>query len=172
MEFKKISINSVPGLKGESDEHLSTVFDGLGYTESFTVTDAKLIFGYLSVASAGLMYYLDKKYNNDFNNRTYVLYIQLLVAAFFILQSITLLISKFVEKDIKYTGNKNGKIIKVSTSTQSKTDPVYQIVINIDGKDNFLSIPFNEFFFDDGYLSMDAFKKPIVQFIESIDKSK
>lgn len=171
-EFKKVSLHSVPALKTESDEHLSTIFDGLGYTESFTIIDVKLVVGYLSVAAAGLMYYLDKQYKNDFNNKTYVLYIQLLVVAFFTLQFIWYLVSKFVEKDVKYTGKKQGKTIKVSTSTKSKTDPFYQVIVNIDGKDHSLSIPFKDIFFDDGFLSLDAFKGKIVPFIESVDKSK
>lgn len=172
MEFKKVSINSVPGLKSESDEHLSTVFDTLGYTESFKLIDIKLIVGYLSVGAAGLMYYLDKKFKNDFSNSTYLFYIQLLVGTFFTLQSIWFLISKFVEKNIKYIGVKKGKTIKVSTSVKSKTDPNYQITINIDGKGHSLTIPFKDIFFDDGYLSMDPFKEKIINFVKSVDKSK
>lgn len=172
MEFKKVSIYSVPGLKSESDEHLATVFDTLGYTESFTVVDIKLILGYLSVASAGLMYYLDKKFKNDFNNKNYVFYIQVLVGIFFTLQFIWYLFSKFVEKNIKYIGVKKGKTIKVITSTKSKSDPNYQLIINIDGKNHNLTIPFKDIFFDDGFLSIDAFKEKITTFVESIDKSK
>lgn len=172
MEFKKVSLHSVPALKTESDEHLSAVFDDLGFTESFIIVDVKLIVGYLSVAAAGLMYYLDKKFKNDFNNTAYVFYIQFLVSVFFTLQFVWFLVSKFVEKDIKYTGKKNGKTLKVSTSTKSKTDPVYQITINLDGKNHASSIPFKDFFFDDGFLSMDAFKAKIVPSIESADKSK
>lgn len=171
MDFKKVSLHSVPGLKTESDEHLSAVFDGLGYTESFTIVDVKLVIGYLSVATAGLMYYLDKKFKNDFNNTAYVFYIQVLVSVFFTLQFVWFVVSKCVEKDIKYTGKKNGKTIKVSTSTKSKTDPFYKITINLHGENHLLSIPFKEFFFDDGFLSLDAFKEKISPFMETADKS-
>lgn len=172
MEFKKVSLHSIPGLKTESDEHLSAVFDTLGFTESFTMIDIKLVIGYISVAFAGLMYYLEKKFDNDFTNKTYVQYLQILVTLFFVLQFIWYLFSKFVEKDIKYTGTKKGKVIKVSTLTKSKTDPVYQLVINFDDNEHPFSIPFADIFFDDGFLSMDAFKKKITGFFESIDKSK
>lgn len=172
MEFKKVSLHSVPALKSETDEHLCTVFDTLGYTESFKLIDTKLMIGYSSVAVAGLMYYLEKQYKNDFTNAEYVFYLQLLVALFFTLQFVWFLFSKFVEKSIKYTGVKKGKNIQVSTSTKSKTDPVYHIGISIDGGEHKLAIPFKDIFFDDGFLSIEALKKEISQFFETIDKSK
>jgi hypothetical protein len=172
MSFKKVSLYSVPALRTEADEHLSEVFDSFGYTESFKLIDTKLALGYLSVALAALMYYIEKQYKNDFTNKKYVSYLQILVAGFFIIQSIIFLFGKFVEKNIKYTGAKKGKAITVSTFIKTKTDPIYRITIKSDNISNEFSIPFKDIFFDDGFLSMDAFKTKIGEFFENIDKSK
>jgi signal peptidase complex subunit 2 len=171
-EFKKVSIHSVPAMKAEADEHIADALQSQGYRESFALMDTKLVLGFSSVAMTGLMYYLEKEYKNDFTNKEYVWYLQLVVAAFFTLQSLLYLFSKFVLKDIKYKGSKKGKSITVSTSTSSKTDPNYQITVEADGSSHKITIPLNEVFFDDGYLSQDAFNSKIASFIESIDKSK
>ncbi|AWU73832.1 hypothetical protein CAS74_001638 [Pichia kudriavzevii] len=172
MEFKKVPLYSVPALKGECDVHIADVFGSLGYEESFGLMDTKLIIGYTSVAIAGLMYYLEKQYKNDFTNAEYVYYLQILVGFFFTLQGILYLFSKFIERDIKYRGTKKGKTVTVSTSTKSKTNVNYKMDIEIDHKHHECVFPLNEVFFDDGYLSMDAFKEKIVTFVGSIDKSK
>lgn len=174
MSFKKVSLYSVHALRTESDEHLSEVFETLGFKESFTLIDTKLILGYSSVILSGLMYYLEKKFKNDFTNYEYVRYLQILVVGFFVIQSILFLFSKFIEKNIKFKGynKKTGKSVTVSTFTRSKYDPNYQIIINIDDIENKLSIPFNELFFDDGFLNFSEFKNKIIKFFEDIDKSK
>lgn len=172
MEFKKISLYSVPALKSETDEHLGDVFESVGYTESNTYLDTKLILGYASVGLAGLMYHFEKQFKNDFHNKTYVLYLQCLVFGYFALQTINYLFMKIVEKDIKYVGYKKGKKLVVSTSTKSKTDNSYNMVLQIDGDDQKLSFPFNEVFFDDGYLSLDALKEKIMPIVSQFDKSK
>lgn len=172
MEFKKVSLYSVPALRAEADEHLGDVFESINYTESFKTLDIKLVLGYASVAIAGFMYYLEKQFDNNFQNKQYVIYLQLLVCGYFTLQTVLYIFTKFVEKDIKYIGYKSGKKITVCTSTKSKTDPVYMMMFNIDGKNHKLTFPLNEVFFDDGYLSLDAFKDKIVPVVQEKDKSK
>ncbi|GMM46552.1 hypothetical protein DAPK24_031270 [Pichia kluyveri] len=172
MSFNKVSIHSVPAMRVEADEHLGDVFETLGYTESFKYSDTKLILGYSSVALAGLMYYLEKKFKNDFTDRTYVSYLQLAVVSFFIVQFVLYCFTKFVEKGVKYHGTKKNKSISVFTSTKSKFDPNYNITLKLDGNTHKTTIPLNELFFDDGFLSIDAFKSKITGFVESFDKSK
>lgn len=164
-------------MKTECDEHLSDVFADLGYTESFKLIDIKLIIGYTSVVLAGLMYYIEKKFKNDFNNLNYVFYLQLLVGSFFSIQAIWLIFSKFVEKNIKYVGyNKENKVIKISTSTKNKTDPNYKIVVISDtdssSQNNELVIPFNTIFYSDGFLSIVDIKDKISTFLKSINNKK
>lgn len=159
-------------MKAETDEHLGDVFETFGYSESFKYFDTKLLLGYSSVALAGLMYYLEKTYKNDFTNKVYVSYLQLTVGAFFFLQFVLYCFTKFVEKGVKYHGSKNGKTISVFTSTKSKTDPNYIITVKLDGNTEETAIPLNELFFDDGFLSIDAFKTKISTFVETFDKSK
>lgn len=159
-------------MRMEADEHIADVFDSIGYAESFKNLDTKLVLGYASVALAGLMYYLEKKFKNNFNNTMYVWYLQLLVAGYFTIQIILYLFSKFVEKGVKYTGYKKGKKVTVTTSTKSKTDLFYEVIIELDGKQHKLGFPLNEVFFDDGYLSLDAFKEKIVPIVREADKSK
>ncbi|TID16233.1 hypothetical protein CANINC_004232 [Pichia inconspicua] len=159
-------------MKTEADEHIADVLESIGFSESHRNLDTKLVLGYTSVALAGLMYYLEKKFKNNFNNSSYVFYLQLLVGSYFTLQTILYLFTKFVEKNIKYIGYKKGKKITVRTSTPSKTDLLYEFTIEIDGAQHKLSFPLNEVFFDDGYLSLEAFKNKVIPIVQSRDKSK
>lgn len=172
MSFKEVSLSSVPALRTECDDHIATALDTLEYNESFKLIDTKLIIGYTCVILSGLMYYIEKQYKDDFLNSDYVKYTTILVALFFILEGIWYLFSIFFEKDIKYVGIKNKKTLKVSTFTKSKTDPYYHMIFEIDGNSEELVVPFSELFFDDGFLSMDAFTKKISSLLESKDKSK
>ncbi|KAG7832194.1 hypothetical protein KL920_000529 [Ogataea angusta] len=169
--MKKVNLYSAIALRNECDEALPEVMARLGYSQSFFNTDFKLLVGYLSVGASALMYWLEKKYNNDFSNSDYVNYTTALVVVFFILNGIWVGFTKFVEKNVKYVGTKGSKKVTVSTKLKSKADPIYYITL-ADGKSTIqhtLELP--KVFNSDGYLVPTELLKVIEQLVQKLEKN-
>ncbi|VEU24364.1 DEKNAAC105607 [Brettanomyces naardenensis] len=169
---KKVNLNSAVALRNESDEHLAPALTKLGYTESFRLVDAKLIIGYSCVLFAGLMYYCEKKFKNDFGNAEYVKYTEILVVLFFLSEFVWYIFGKFVEKSIKYVGTKGAKSLKVSSHLKSKTDPVYYLEVDLDGIVDEEQIEFTKLFNEDGFLDFAVFAKYIAEAVQKLEKEK
>ncbi|ODV83355.1 hypothetical protein CANARDRAFT_25160 [[Candida] arabinofermentans NRRL YB-2248] len=169
---KKININSIVALRTECDDHLPVILTKLGYSQSFALVDFKLAVGYLCVAISGLLYYLEKQYDNDFGNLEYVNYTKILVAIFFTLNSVWYLFGKFIEKDIKFVGTKGTKKLTVSSKVKSKYDPVYSLVFAI-GEETFQdTIEFKTVFTEDGFLDYAVFAEKVGADVAKVEKSK
>lgn len=167
---KKVNLNSVIALRNECDEHLAAAFIRLGYTESFTLQDTRLAIGYGCVVLAGIMYWMDKKYNNNFNDSTYVAWTEFLVASFFLLEGVWWLYSKYVEKQIKYVGTKGAKTLKVSTHVDSTTEPVYYMDFDLDGTTDAQNIEFAKVFREDGFLEFNTFAEILDNEVKGLEK--
>ncbi|KAH3665725.1 hypothetical protein OGAPHI_003913 [Ogataea philodendri] len=169
--MKKVNLYSAIALRNECDEHLPGVFLQLGYEQSFFNTDFKLVVGYLSVITSGLLYWLEKKYNNDFTNTEYFNYTAALVAVFFFFNTIWVVFTKYIEKDVKYVGTKGSKKLTVSTKIKSKTEPVYLITIDNGGSRLDESLDLTKVFNSDGYLVLTEFKSCFQKLVEKTEKS-
>ncbi|QPG76085.1 hypothetical protein FOA43_003471 [Brettanomyces nanus] len=167
---KKVNLNSAVALRNECDEHLSGALSKVGYEQSFSLVDTKLVIGYSCVILAGLMYYVEKKYKNDFNNPDYVMYTELFVVLFFVLEFVWYLFSKFVEKSIKFVGTKGHKTLKVSSHLKSKEDPVYYLEFDLDGTVDEEQVEFTRLFTADGFLDFAVFSKLLVDVVNKIEK--
>lgn len=98
---------------------------GLGYKESHKLVDTRLALGYLSAALAAGTFYIEKHYTfkEGFN------YTAILVALYFFVVGLTILHSKFVEKNIIYRGsNKEGQFLEIRGKF-NKNEPVYDLTI-------------------------------------------
>ncbi|GME73779.1 unnamed protein product [Ambrosiozyma monospora] len=167
---KQVNLNSVVQLRNECDEHLSPVFTKLGYKETFTLTDLKLAVGYLSVLAAGLLFQLDKKFKNDFNNKEYVFYTTIAVAVGAGFHLAFLFVNTFVSKNIKFQGVKGKKKLNVSTVTKSKTDPSYFVTVELDGKKVDQVVPFNTVFNSNGYLEYAELETKLQSIVNKLEK--
>lgn len=168
---KKVNLNSAVALRNECDQHLAPAFSRLGYKESFMLKDIKLIIGYLCVAFAGLMYYAEKKYKNDFNNGQYVFYTEVLVVLFFGFQFIWYLFGKYVVKTTKYVGIKGAKTLKVSTHLKSKTEPVYYIDVDLDGTIDQEQIELTKVFRETGFIDFKIFSDKLIGIVSKMEKN-
>ncbi|GEQ66787.1 hypothetical protein JCM33374_g450 [Metschnikowia sp. JCM 33374] len=146
-------------LRTAADEALSSVFQQLGYEQSFFLADLKLGLGLVTVAIAGGLYYLEKKV--PFKDSYYVILAS--VVLYGVISSVMYYLSNGKKyKNIKYVGL-NEKKQKVSVYTYTTAfDPVYEVKVVID--DNFSgaihdSIPFTKMFDSFGYLNHEETKK-------------
>lgn len=131
----------------------------LGYEQSFTFSDVKLALGYVTVAIAGLLFYLDKKFS--FNETYYV--VAGLVALYGLVSLVMYYLNSSAQyKDIIYVGyNKSNKKIAVHTWS-TRYDPIYNVKIVVEDKADSAAkgeIPFNKFFDEFGYLNREEFNK-------------
>lgn len=109
------------------DENLATSLAALGYTQSFSLIDTKLVLGYLTVLIAVGLYFADKKFGfNAIFNQTVaaiVIYSILNVALWYLTLTAAY-------KDVKYIGHDNkGNQIKVATWTTGY-EPLYHVKIS------------------------------------------
>lgn len=143
-------------LRNTVDDNLPLTMEALGYEQSFTLIDIKLALGYLTVAIAGLLFYLDKKFS--FKETYYV--IAGCVVVYFILSSILYFFTSTPKyKNNKFVGyNESKQKIEVFTWT-SKYDPIYNVKIVIDDNDASATVtefPFMKMFDAFGYYNQDA----------------
>lgn len=174
MSFKKVPLYSLSGLRNEADEHLHEVMQSLGFEESFAVSDIKLVLGYISVGLAGLLYWAEKKYKNDFNNVEYVTMTVNLVMGYFLIQGGLFLYDKLIVEKAKYVGYKKGKKMIVSTWTDdiNQTIPHYCIELDYDGYEKTIEKEIGCFFYDDGFLNIEELTSTISKVMDAVDKSK
>ncbi|KAK6596889.1 signal peptidase complex [Botrytis cinerea] len=62
MASERISVHSLPDLKNTSDDALPTYLNSLKFTQSHTLSDARLAIGYASVLVCGACFYWDYTY--------------------------------------------------------------------------------------------------------------
>ncbi|KAK6465866.1 putative signal peptidase complex subunit [Scheffersomyces coipomensis] len=151
--LKKTNLNSVSDLRQTTDDNLSSVLTQLGYDESFKITDIKLALGVSTVAIAGLLFLVDRKYS--FDESYNVVVISIILYSIF---SAGLLYLNRIYKNVKYIGytEKGEKIIIAGWTV--KFDPLYYIKITLNDKTTIeSSLKFNEFFDVVGYFNRDAF---------------
>lgn len=150
--------SSVVALRTEADDNLPQIFAKLGYDQDFSLVDTKLALGYLTVAIAGFLYYLEKNYK--FHDTKLVIGGAIFV--YCVICGVMLFLSKGSQyKNNKYIGVKNGKKIAVFTLTESAFSPVYQVKVVFG--ENYESpveteIPFIKVFDNFGFLNETEFQ--------------
>lgn len=174
MSFKKVSLYNLKGLRNELDEHIHESMSTLGFEESFVSTDIRLALGFISVALAGLMYWLEKKYKNNFTNKEYVGYTTNLVVLYFIVQLILFLYEKLSVEKCKYVGYKKEKKVEISTWTTEETgqEPSIDFEFDHEGVIANTSVGVSKFFYEDGYLNLDSLTKKLSELLDIVDKTK
>ncbi|ODV95646.1 hypothetical protein PACTADRAFT_50344 [Pachysolen tannophilus NRRL Y-2460] len=174
---KKINLNSVYDLKTNCDDNLSNFFESIGYSQDFHVIDIRLALTYTSIFLSALLFYLEKKFKNDFKNEEYYWYMIYVIASFYVISGINWIYIKFVEHNIKYMGKNEitGDKITVATIVEKKNiPPTYKITITLNDKDKKVSSkPFTELYEETGFLNYDLFKKFLNDdYIEVLNKKK
>lgn len=153
-------------LRTEADEHLAQVFDKLGYEQNFALIDTKLALGYLTVAIAAFLYYLEKKC--AFRDTKAVIAGAILLYA--AICAVMMYLSRSARyKDNKYVGTKDGKKVTVFALTASVYSPIYDVKIVFD--DNYDGtieghIEFTKIFDTFGYLNEAEFKAHLESLLE------
>lgn len=154
METSITNSSSVVDLRNATDEYLPELLESLGYEQSFTLIDAKLGLGLLTVAIAGLLFYLDKHYS--FKDTYYVIIGCIVV--YFLISMAHLYLLSGPEKNNKYVGYSDSKQKILVHTWTSKYDPIYNVKLFVNDKEQAdLQIPFTEFFDSFGYLNKEAF---------------
>lgn len=153
-------------MRSEADDNLPLIFEKLGYEQDFRLVDAKLALGYLTVAIAGFLYYLEKKF--AFHETKLVIAGAILV--YFIICGAMMFLSQNAQyKNNKYVGTLKGKKVSVFTLTDSAYSPIYNVKIVFDDKlDGAVeeAIPFTKFFDLFGFLNESEFKAHVVKLLE------
>ncbi|ABN66300.2 predicted protein [Scheffersomyces stipitis CBS 6054] len=165
---KKVNLNSVADLRQNTDDNLPAALEGLGYEESFKLVDTKIALGLSTVAIAGGLFAIDKKY--DFKESYWITVAAL--AVYFVI-SLVMLVVNNQNKNVKYIGySSKGKKITIAAWT-TKYDPIYHVKVtfNDDPKSTTTAeLPFAKFFDLTGYFSRNAFSKLLSSHIEKIEK--
>lgn len=140
-------------LRSAVDDNLPVTMSALGYEQSFTLIDLKIALGYLTVAIAGFLFYLDKKYT--FKDTYYV--VAAAVVMYFLLSGALYFFTSSPQyKDNKFVGvNDKKEKIEVFAWT-SKYDPIYNVKIITKGRTTEVALPFNKMFDAFGYYNQDA----------------
>ena len=115
------------------NENLSTSFSALGYEESFTFVDTKLVVGYSCAAIAGLLYFYDKKYGFE---KTYNLTILCLVIYFILSLFYYYLTNTDKYANVNYIGYDKGNSKVLVATWTTKYDPVYYMRIRFNEDKN------------------------------------
>lgn len=142
-------------MRNHTDEQLPLSLQSLGYDQSFTLIDTKLALGYLTVAIAGLLFWMDKKY--VFKDTYYA--VIACVVLYFLISTVMWYLNYGTYKDNKYIGyNDSNQKISVYTST-TKYDPIYNVKIVLN--DQFdaaleVPLPFTKFYDQFGYYNQEA----------------
>lgn len=149
--------SSIKDLRETTELELPVVLTQLGYDEVFWLTDLKIAAGYGTVVLAGIMYWLEKKY--DFKD-VYLINAAL-IAVYFLLLLLMWYFSNLNYSNIKYIGkNKAGDKLTIKGWTD-KYEPVYHVRVTREPKLGPTklaegSLPFEKFFDGMGYVNRDA----------------
>lgn len=153
------------------DDEVPSVFQRLGYKQSFKLIDSKLLIGYSIAIVAAISFLLDKQYGHV-NVRGYqtVLFISYLA-----LSSIFWYFKKYVEANIIYSGTKKNELVHFK-SIFKEGYPIYQVVITkkIDNIEKDLKIDLNieKMFNEFGYLQSETFYNWVKEQLETFDSKK
>ncbi|KAI0461915.1 hypothetical protein LJB42_004519 [Komagataella kurtzmanii] len=170
---KPVNLYSVAELRNATDDALPLALSKLGYEQNFSLIDTKLAIGYVATILAGSLYYLEKKYNNDFSNLTYYYSMVALVMGYFALNGLLWLHGKYREKDIKYVGiNKNNqKKISIEARVENNTTPIYKVTViennRLLGRQD---IPFTSIFDEDGFIHIDQLVEIFTKLLQEKEK--
>lgn len=136
-----------------SDDNLPACLETLGYEQSFTLSDIKLALGVATVAIAGFMFYLDKKFG--FYETYWVLVA--CITAYFAISGVLFYLNMGSAKNNKYVGYNGKHKVLVHTWTL-KFEPVYHVKLYVDGEQRGgeLDLPFTKFFDSFGYFNREA----------------
>lgn len=147
------NISSINDLRNAVDDNLAASLGELGFSQSFTLVDAKLALGVATVLIAGGLFLADKKLGFE---KTYTLTV-VAVVLYFALSALQLyLTSSKKYKNNKFVGynDKKDKIAVYSWTT--KFDPVYHVKIVLNDADAITSkIEFASVFDAFGYYKPD-----------------
>jgi len=119
---EKISVHSLPDLKNTSDDALPTYLNSIGFKQSHTLSDTRLVIGYLAFAICAATFTWD--YKLGFADTKY--YTAAAVAVYALLNGVLTFWIWGVEKGTVYVGVKDGRKIEIATST-TKHVPTYNV---------------------------------------------
>ena len=122
-----VNISSLAELKNGSDDAIPMVLKKLGYKQSFTYMDIRLLFGYIGVIAAALAGAYDYKFGFE-KAKGFTL---IGVVIYFIFYGAMNAWQYFVEKGTVYVGWRDDTRILIKSSTD-KTSPMYKITITIE----------------------------------------
>lgn len=137
----------------------------LSYEQSFALVDTKLALGYLTVAIAGFLFYMDKKI--PFKDSYYLVAGAVLV--YFLLSTVLYFFTSGSQyKNNKYVGHKGEQKIAVYGWTTGY-EPVYNLKIVLNDKFDSpveKQVPFTSMFDGFGYLNEEEVTKIIKELLE------
>lgn len=139
----------------------------LGFSETFLLTDIKLGLGLVTVALAGSLFLIEKKFPfNEAFNMTVVI----LLAYFLFSGALYFLTSSKKYKNVKYTGvNDSGKKIEIVAGSP-KFNPIYEIEIRYENQVSKTSVEFTKLFDTFTSFHPEALKEELAKEIAKIDK--
>lgn len=155
MPFNSIATNtsSITDLRNAVDDNLAASLGELGFSQSFTLIDAKLALGVSTVLISAALFVADKKLGFE---KTFTLTV-VAVVLYFTLSALQLyLTSSKSYKNNKFVGY-NDKKEKIAVYTwTTKFDPVYHVKIVLNDKESVTSkIEFAKVFDAFGYYKPD-----------------
>ncbi|KAF2151362.1 hypothetical protein K461DRAFT_217743, partial [Myriangium duriaei CBS 260.36] len=147
--------------KNTTDETLTNYLNSLKIKQTHFYTDVRLALGYASVIICAITFAYDYKFGFDktkhYTVGTVILYFLLNMAFSYWIW--------FVEKDIIYTGNYQGRKITISSWTK-KLDPTYRLKVRhasssagTDWKETEITAPFSRWFTADGFIVPQPFQQ-------------
>lgn len=157
--------SSIVDLRTAVDDFLPLCMERLGYRQSFALIDLKIALGYLTVAIAGFLFYLDKKMS--FADTYYI--IAGAVATYFVVSSVLYFFTSGPKyKNNKYIGHKGLQKVAVFTWTKGY-EPVYHVKVVTDDKfDGAVEkeVSFTEMFDAFGFLNEEAALAQLSKIVE------
>lgn len=121
-----VNVFSLTELKNASDDTIPVTLAKLGYTQSNTLLDIRLLLGYIGVVAAGLAGAYDYKVGFE-KAKGYTL---VGVFVYFLFYGAMNAWQFLVERGTVYVGVKDDSIISIKTSTD-KTTPTYKLEITL-----------------------------------------
>ena len=153
----RFSLYSGKDQKENADDVLAIVMDRLGYKQNYVPEFTRLFFGYLGVAIAGIVYWLEK--TRDFRDSK--LLVALCCAIYMLTQGAYYLWYWFVERSATYIGTQNGETVYIRTQNRKNT-PEYTITVEVSGKQpKTQTLQFNELVDYNGIVHKDVLQSAL-----------